>query len=143
MPNPPSRDDDESFMARALALASLGEGSVEPNPLVGCVLVRDGHVIGEGYHQRYGGPHAEIVALEQAGLPPCRPQGAYYVLADVSRLPGQTSRERVMELLHRTGVAAVPGQAFFRGEEGNSLARFCFGKTDADLANACERLRRL
>ena len=82
-------------------------------------------------------------ALERAGLPACMPQGAYYILADVSRLPGRTSKERVMHLLHATGVAAVPGEAFFRGAAGHTLARFCFGKTDADLAQACERLGRL
>jgi aminotransferase len=80
------------------------------------------------------------VALERAGLPPCTPQGAYYILADIGRLPGATSKERVMHLLQRTGVAAVPGEAFFRGEEGHRMARFCFGKTDADLAAACARL---
>src|SRR3972149_2407368 len=55
---------DESRMRRALALAKRGEGRVEPNPMVGCVIVRNGRVIGEGYHRRFGGPHAEIEALE-------------------------------------------------------------------------------
>jgi diaminohydroxyphosphoribosylaminopyrimidine deaminase/5-amino-6-(5-phosphoribosylamino)uracil reductase len=59
-------DEDERFMARALELAALGEGRVEPNPMVGCVLVRDGNVVGEGWHEEFGGPHAEIVALRQA-----------------------------------------------------------------------------
>jgi len=54
-------------MARALELAARGEGLVEPNPMVGCVLVRDGRRIGEGWHQRFGGPHAEIEALRVAG----------------------------------------------------------------------------
>ena len=54
-------------MARALALAERGRGSVRPNPLVGCVLVRDGEVVGEGFHERPGGPHAEVAALDEAG----------------------------------------------------------------------------
>lgn len=54
---------DESFMRIALDLARQGEGSVEPNPMVGCVIVRDGTIVGEGYHRRFGGPHAEIEAL--------------------------------------------------------------------------------
>lgn len=54
-------------MQRALALARRGQGRVEPNPMVGCVLVRTGKVVGEGYHRRYGGPHAEIDALRSAG----------------------------------------------------------------------------
>ncbi len=54
-------------MARALALAELGWGQTAPNPMVGAVLVRDGEIVGEGYHARYGGDHAEIVALRMAG----------------------------------------------------------------------------
>jgi diaminohydroxyphosphoribosylaminopyrimidine deaminase/5-amino-6-(5-phosphoribosylamino)uracil reductase len=54
-------------MARAVELAARGEGHVEPNPMVGCVIVRDGRVVGEGWHQRYGGPHAEVNALRAAG----------------------------------------------------------------------------
>ena len=54
---------DESFMRRAIELAARGRGSVEPNPMVGCVIVQRGRIIGDGYHQRYGGPHAEREAL--------------------------------------------------------------------------------
>ncbi len=82
-------------------------------------------------------------ALDRAGITPYAPQGAYYVLADTSRLSGETSKERVMDLLARTGVAAVPGSAFYRGGDGDSLARFCFAKTERDLDEACRRLERL
>jgi diaminohydroxyphosphoribosylaminopyrimidine deaminase/5-amino-6-(5-phosphoribosylamino)uracil reductase len=60
-------DADREWMRRALELAERGRGSVEPNPLVGAVVVRDGAPVGEGWHQRYGGPHAEVHALEAAG----------------------------------------------------------------------------
>lgn len=82
-------------------------------------------------------------ALSRAGLEPVVPQGAYYVLADTSRLRGETSKERVMDLLAKTGVAAVPGAAFYQGSDGDRLARFCYAKTDADLDLACARLERL
>jgi len=59
---------DEVWMRRALALAARGQGRVEPNPMVGCVLVRNGRVVGEGYHRRFGGPHAEVNALSAAGV---------------------------------------------------------------------------
>ncbi|HND52271.1 MAG TPA: bifunctional diaminohydroxyphosphoribosylaminopyrimidine deaminase/5-amino-6-(5-phosphoribosylamino)uracil reductase RibD [Pirellulaceae bacterium] len=59
--------DDATYMARALELADRGTGTVEPNPQVGCVVVRDGVIVGEGWHQRYGGPHAEVHALAAAG----------------------------------------------------------------------------
>lgn len=54
-------------MARALALAARGRFTVSPNPAVGCVLVNNNQIVGEGYHQQAGGPHAEVFALRQAG----------------------------------------------------------------------------
>ena len=57
----------EKFMLRALELARRGEGRTRPNPAVGAVIVRDGRVLGEGYHPQAGQPHAEIFALRQAG----------------------------------------------------------------------------
>ena len=62
----PFDDDDRAFMTRALELAELGLYTTTPNPRVGCVLVRDGRIIGEGWHQRAGGPHAEVHALADA-----------------------------------------------------------------------------
>lgn len=53
----------KQFMQRALDLATLGMGQVSPNPMVGCVIVHDQQIIGEGYHQAYGGPHAEVNAV--------------------------------------------------------------------------------
>ncbi len=58
---------DHAFMARALELARHGLYTTTPNPRVGCVLVRDGVIIGEGWHEKAGGPHAEIVALQKIG----------------------------------------------------------------------------
>ena len=77
---------DAWHMARALDLAKRGEGAVEPNPMVGCVIVRDGEIVGEGHHAKFGGPHAEVAALGVAGarakgadvyvtLEPCAHQG--------------------------------------------------------------------
>ena len=82
-------------------------------------------------------------ALRTAGMEPSVPAGAYYVLADASVVPGADSVEKAMNLLHRTGVASVPGDAFFQGGRGDHLLRFCFAKTDVDLATACDRLMRL
>jgi diaminohydroxyphosphoribosylaminopyrimidine deaminase/5-amino-6-(5-phosphoribosylamino)uracil reductase len=82
----PSVDLDSWHMYRALELAAKGRGLVEPNPLVGCVIARGAEIIGEGWHRRFGGPHAEIEALRLAGdraagatlyvtLEPCCHQG--------------------------------------------------------------------
>ncbi|MEZ6111142.1 MAG: bifunctional diaminohydroxyphosphoribosylaminopyrimidine deaminase/5-amino-6-(5-phosphoribosylamino)uracil reductase RibD [Pirellulaceae bacterium] len=59
--------DDDRFMRTALELAARGQGLVEPNPMVGCVLVQDGQIVGQGWHRRFGGPHAEVEALRDAG----------------------------------------------------------------------------
>lgn len=59
---------DEEFMRYALHLASLAAGRTSPNPLVGCVIIKDNEIIGEGYHHKAGTPHAEVHALQQAGI---------------------------------------------------------------------------
>ena len=82
-------------------------------------------------------------ALRDAGLTPFVPRGAYYVLADLSRVPGNTSKDRAMKLLELTGVATVPGESFYRPGHGETIARFCFAKTMDDLNTACRRLRAL
>jgi aminotransferase len=84
-----------------------------------------------------------LSALTDAGLEPTIPAGAYYVLADASRLPGKTAAEKARHLLAVTGVASVAGSAFFRPGHGENLLRFCFAKKDHDLDEACARLRRL
>jgi len=82
-------------------------------------------------------------ALAQAGLPPAVPQGAYYVLADATRLPGNTGKDRAMHVLQTVGVAGVPGEAFFSGAQGSRYIRFSFAKTDSDLDEACRRIGHL
>jgi diaminohydroxyphosphoribosylaminopyrimidine deaminase/5-amino-6-(5-phosphoribosylamino)uracil reductase len=77
---------EDTWMQRAVALAEQGRGQVEPNPLVGALVVRDGQLVGEGWHQQFGAPHAEVNALAAAGdaargatlyvtLEPCCHQG--------------------------------------------------------------------
>ncbi len=58
---------DETWMRKAVELAERGRGHVEPNPLVGAIIVRDGRAVGEGWHQQYGQAHAEVNALAAAG----------------------------------------------------------------------------
>jgi diaminohydroxyphosphoribosylaminopyrimidine deaminase / 5-amino-6-(5-phosphoribosylamino)uracil reductase len=87
------QETDEAWMARAVALAEGGRGATSPNPMVGAVLVRDGRVVGEGFHQAAGRAHAEVVALAAAGgeaagatcyvsLEPCAHQGRTPPCAD-------------------------------------------------------------
>src|SRR5690554_402920 len=64
---PVSAATDQKYMARALELAEKARGRTSPNPLVGCVIVSGDEIVGEGWHERAGAPHAEAVALAQAG----------------------------------------------------------------------------
>lgn len=79
-------------------------------------------------------------ALDRAGFDPCIPEGAYYVLCDISRVPGADGKEKAIHLLEKIGVAAVPGGAFYHDDTGENLARFCFAKEDPILDEACSRL---
>jgi aminotransferase len=84
-----------------------------------------------------------LSALRDAGFEPSVPAGAYYVLANARRLPGDTAAQKARNLLAATGVASVAGSAFFRPGRGENLLRFCFAKQDHELDEACVRLRRL
>jgi diaminohydroxyphosphoribosylaminopyrimidine deaminase/5-amino-6-(5-phosphoribosylamino)uracil reductase len=96
-------DDDRRHMARALELAALGMDTTTPNPRVGCVLVREGVVVGEGWHRRAGEPHAEVHALEAAGAA-ARGATAYVSLEPCSH-HGRTPP--CADALVRAGVARV------------------------------------
>lgn len=81
--------------------------------------------------------------LTSAGLTPMIPQGAYYVLADASTLEAADAKEAALKLLAITGVAAIPGSAFYQHALGERLLRFCFAKDDATLEQAMDRLHRM
>lgn len=95
--------DDAAFMLRAVALARRGWGQTAPNPMVGAVVVQAGQVVGEGWHARYGGPHAEVAALEAAGD---RARGAtVYVTLEPCTHAGKTPP--CVDALLRAGVRRV------------------------------------
>lgn len=78
--------------------------------------------------------------LKSIELPPLIPQGSYYILADISRLPGETATDKAMFLLKKTGVACVSGDAFFNTPQEWHMGRFCFGVAENDLNEASNRL---
>ncbi len=82
-------------------------------------------------------------ALDQAGLTPVVPQGAYYVLADAAKLGHETAKAAALDLLERTGVASVPASAFYSGNAGEGQLRFCYAKEFDALEQAAHRLARL
>ncbi len=132
-------------MRRALTLAARGLGETNPNPVVGCVVVRGGRVLGEGWHARAGGPHAEVVALRQAGsrargatlyvtlepcahlgrTPPCAPlvrdSGVARVVVATPD-PNPLVRGRGLALLRRAGIAVTTG--VLAGEAARLNERF-------------------
>lgn len=82
-------------------------------------------------------------ALEDAGLTPYWPRGAYYVLADITKLGAASAKEAAMTLLDRVKIASVPGTSFYADPVGETLTRFCFAKEDDVLEEAARRLRAL
>jgi len=94
---------ERSFLDRAVRLGREGWGRVHPNPMVGCVLVKEGEVVGEGWHAEYGGAHAEVAALHRAGE---RAHGAHaYVSLEPCRHQGKTPP--CTDALVEAGVARV------------------------------------
>jgi len=80
--------DDQYFMQMALDLAIKGEGFTSPNPMVGAVVVKDGRVVGSGYHEKVGGPHAEVNAIDAAG--PLAEGATLYVTLEPCNHTGRT-----------------------------------------------------
>ncbi len=132
---------DEKFMRRALELAERGRGFVEPNPLVGALVVRDGEIAGEGFHERLGAAHAEVNALAAAGeaargatmvvtLEPCCHHGKTPPCADaiiaagIARVvvamvdPFESVRGQGVERLRAAGIAVDTGLC---GDEARTL----------------------
>ena len=129
------RDLDLHFLDLALALAAEGEGQVKPNPLVGAVIVKDGIIVGQGFHRYEGVKHAEVLALEQAGclaigatvytnLEPCCHRGAgkrtppctdALIAAQVKRVvccitdPNPRVDGRGVAVLREAGIAVTVG----------------------------------
>jgi diaminohydroxyphosphoribosylaminopyrimidine deaminase / 5-amino-6-(5-phosphoribosylamino)uracil reductase len=81
---------DEIYMRRALDLARLGRGNTSPNPLVGCVIVHDDRIIGEGWHKEYGGPHAEVNAVLAVTDKSLLPKSKVYVTLEPCSHFGKT-----------------------------------------------------
>jgi len=122
---------ESHFLERAIELAEQGRGSTQPNPVVGAVVVADGAVVGEGWHERKGGPHAEIVALEAAGD---RAGGAtVYVTLEPCAHHGITPP--CADALLDAGVAhVVVGQLDPHPDHGGGLERLREAGVEVDMA---------
>jgi diaminohydroxyphosphoribosylaminopyrimidine deaminase/5-amino-6-(5-phosphoribosylamino)uracil reductase len=120
------------FLERAVELAENGRGTTHPNPIVGAVVVADGGIVGEGWHERKGGPHAEVVALEAAGE---RARDAtVYVTLEPCTHHGTTPP--CVDALLAAGVArVVVGQLDPYPGHGGGLERLRESGVDAELAD--------
>jgi diaminohydroxyphosphoribosylaminopyrimidine deaminase / 5-amino-6-(5-phosphoribosylamino)uracil reductase len=127
---------DHAMMRRALALAEGGLYSATPNPRVGCVLVRKDAIVGEGWHERAGGPHAEIVALEKAGAQAA--DSTAYVSLEPCNHHGRTPPcvEKLVQAKVKRVVAAMrdPNAKAAGGGEALQAAgiRFDYGLMEAE-----------
>ena len=134
-------DADIRHMRSALELAAAGVGWVSPNPLVGCVIVKDGKVVGRGYHQHFGGPHAEVHALREAGN---RAQGAVlYVTLEPCCHTGKTPPCVDALLQARVGRVVVAMQDPNPRVDGGGLARLEGAGIDVTLGVCEAEARRL
>lgn len=135
---------DVAHMSRALRLARRGLGSTAPNPAVGAILVKDGRIIGEGYHRQAGGPHAEVSAIENATesvrgatlyctLEPCCHEGPH------KRTPPCT-RRIIAEGIRRVVVAALDPNPEVNGRGVDILRGAGVEVTIGPLADAAERM---
>jgi len=134
-------DFDVWHMARALELAARGLGRVEPNPLVGCTIVRDGDVVGEGWHGQFGGPHAEIEALRIAGT--LAAGATMYVTLEPCAHFGKTppcTQAIVASGIRRVVAATVDS---FPAVSGQGLAELRSAGLDVSVGLSADEARRL
>ena len=133
---PAARRGAGLMLERALELAERGRGTTHPNPVVGAVVVRDGEVVGEGWHERKGGPHAEVVALDAAGdaargatlyvtLEPCNHHGRTPPCVDACWQPESRGslRERSTRIRSTEGVATGYGPQVSRSSSSTPSRR--------------------
>lgn len=95
----------EKFMRMALRLAALGGRAVAPNPMVGAVIVKDGKIIGQGYHQKFGGPHAEVLAIRSVKRKSDLSGATLYVTLEPCRHFGKTPP--CLDLVESVGITRV------------------------------------
>ncbi|MGB3851422.1 MAG: bifunctional diaminohydroxyphosphoribosylaminopyrimidine deaminase/5-amino-6-(5-phosphoribosylamino)uracil reductase RibD [Tunicatimonas sp.] len=115
--------EDQMFMRRALELAARGRGAVAPNPLVGCVIVKDGQIIAEGWHQRYGEAHAERNAVNQLSAPDRLVGSTVYVTLEPCSHHGKTPPCADLLVQHRVGRVIISNRDPNPLVNGRGIAR--------------------
>lgn len=120
---------DELYMRRAMELATKGQGSVSPNPLVGCVIVKDGLIIGEGYHKKYGEAHAEVNAVNAVftkhgeNAPALLQEATAYVTLEPCAHFGKTPPCADLLVKHRLGKVVIANTDPFPDVNGKGISK--------------------
>ncbi len=117
----------EYFMRRCLQLARLGEGRTAPNPLVGCVLVRNGQIIGEGFHHGFGQPHAEAAAIRSVQDKSLLPDATLYVNLEPCAHHGKTPPCTDLILSHHIPEVHIGCRDPFEAVNGRGMEKLAAG----------------
>ncbi|WP_375580779.1 bifunctional diaminohydroxyphosphoribosylaminopyrimidine deaminase/5-amino-6-(5-phosphoribosylamino)uracil reductase RibD [Marivirga tractuosa] len=136
---------DELFMQRALQLAGFGKASVSPNPMVGCVIVLDGKIIGEGWHQKAGEPHAEVLAIRSVKNDDLLKFATAYVTLEPCAHYGKTppcAELLVEKQLKRVVIGAVDPNPLVAGKGIKILKKAGIEVETAVLEKECLALNR-
>ncbi len=139
-----TKAEDMFYMERALSLAEKGAGRVNPNPLVGAVVVRDGSIIGEGWHERFGGLHAERNAL--AACHEGAEGGTLYVTLEPCCHHGKTPPCTEAILTHkisRVVIGSPDPNPLVSGEGVRILREAGIAVTEGVLRDRCDALNRI
>lgn len=130
--------NDKKYMKLALHLAAKGGRAVAPNPMVGAVIVKDNVIVGQGYHQKYGGPHAEVLAIQSVKDPADLKDATLYVTLEPCRHYGKTPP--CQRLIDEVGIGRVicGSRDPYQMRHGRQFHVFL---TD-DLGKKCEALNR-
>lgn len=113
----------DSFMRRAIELAQLGSGRVSPNPLVGCVIVHEGKIIGEGYHHTFGEPHAEVNAIRSVSDPLLLPKSTVYVTLEPCSHHGKTPPCTDLLIAHKVKRVVIACRDPFEKVNGKGIEK--------------------
>lgn len=118
-----SKNSDESFMSEAIRLAELGKSNVAPNPKVGAVIVYNNQIIGEGYHAYYGGPHAEVVAINSVKNKEVLNQATIYVTLEPCSHHGKTPPCADLIIMHQFKRVVIGSKDSFPLVNGKGIER--------------------
>lgn len=134
-------EEDSRWMALALELARQGQGHVEPNPMVGCVIVRDSQVLGRGWHQRFGEPHAEVNAI--ADCTASMANSTFYVTLEPCCHCGKTPPCVDAVIAARPARVVIAQQDPFPKVQGGGIARLLAAGISVEVGRLEDQARKL